>query len=252
MIIILIAALIGAAFGGFRGLIIGALIGAALRWGLRVALRRGLVLVQKQFLESTFAVMGALCKADGVVTRDEIQTAERLFERLQLGDEQRERARRAFERGKAPEFDLDAEVTRLARVCRRNAPLLQMFLQLQLSAIAADGQVHPAEHDMLVRVARGLGLSEADVARLEALLRSSAGQAQSDGPNLDDAYAVLGVSSDASDDEVKRAYRRLMNQNHPDKLAGKGLPENMQEMAEEKTREIARAYKVIKEARQMT
>ena len=101
---------------------------------------------------------------------------------------------------------------------------------------------------MLVRVARGLGLSEADVAQLEALLRTG-----SPGPSpqhkLDDAYAALGISPSATDAEVKQAYRRLMSQNHPDKLAGKGLPESMREMAEERSREISTAYAVIKEAR---
>jgi len=128
--------------------------------------------------------------------------------------------------------------------------MLQTFLQIQLTAIAADGTVHPAEHDMLVRVARGLGLSEAEVARLESLLRASS-DAPSREQKLENAYAALGVSPDASDSDIKRAYRRLMSQNHPDKLAGKGLPENMREVAEEKTREIATAYDLIKDVRGM-
>ena len=66
---------------------------------------------------------------------------------------------------------------------------------------------------------------------------------------IDDAYKVLGVSPEASDAEIKRAYRKLMSENHPDKLAGRGLPESMREMAEERTREISHAYDVIKEAR---
>ena len=66
---------------------------------------------------------------------------------------------------------------------------------------------------------------------------------------LEQAYAVLGVESSASDGEVKKAYRRQMSQNHPDKLASKGMPESMREMAEEKTREIGAAYERICEAR---
>jgi DnaJ like chaperone protein len=66
---------------------------------------------------------------------------------------------------------------------------------------------------------------------------------------LDDAYEALGVDASATDAEIKRAYRRLMNENHPDKLASKGLPESMREIAEERTREISIAYKLIKEAR---
>jgi DnaJ like chaperone protein len=100
-----------------------------------------------------------------------------------------------------------------------------------------------------------LGLSEADVAQLEALLRAGAAGTGFDGAagttrsRLDDAYAALGVPSSASDADVKKVYRRLISQNHPDKLAGKGLPESMRAMAEERTREINAAYETIKNAR---
>lgn len=249
--------LIGLLIGGFRGLILGAALGYLAGWGLRQAMSSGLGLVQSQFLESTFAVMGALCKADGVVTRDEIAVAESLFARLHLGDEQREAAKAAFNRGKAPGFDLDAEVAKFASVARGRQTILVMFLQIQCAAIAADGDVHPAEHQMLVRIARQLGLDEADVAQLEALLRTGTGaSAGAAGPSpqkrLEDAYAALGLTATATDSQIKQAYRRLMSQNHPDKLAGKGLPESMRDLAEQRTREISTAYSLIKEARGFT
>jgi DnaJ like chaperone protein len=244
---------IGLLVGGFRGLVWGLALGYVAGWAISHFLRKGLGVIQSQFIETTFAVMGAVCKADGVVTRDEIRAAENLFTRLNLSAEQRAAAMAAFNRGKSPDFDLDGTVQRFARASRHQRPLLVMFLQMQVSAIAADGNVHAAEHQMLVRIARGLGLSEADVAQLEALLRtgSSAGQ-PSRASKLDDAYAALGLTKDASDAQVKQTYRRLMSQNHPDKLAAKGLPESMRQMAEEKTREISTAYALIKEARGFT
>jgi len=250
-----IFALVGLMAGGVRGLFIGFVLGYLVSWILKSALVKKLATVQAQFLESTFAVMGALCKADGVVTRDEIATAEAMFERLRLSGEQRERAKAAFNRGKSPGFDLDAEVRAFAQIARGQQPLLAMFLQIQVSAIAGDGTVHPAEHQLLVRVARLLGLSEADVAQLEAMFRAGASGASFDGATytaqsrLDDAYGALGVPASASDAEVKKVYRRLVSQNHPDKLAGKGLPESMRAMAEERTREINAAYETIKNAR---
>lgn len=251
MSVIFLFGLIGLFAGGFRGLIAGVVLGYAVSWVMRYIVANKLALVQAQFLDSTFAVMGALCKADGVVTRDEIAVAEAMFARLRLSHEQRESARAAFNRGKAPDFDLDAEVTEFARVARGMRPILVMFLQIQCASIAADGNVHAAEHQMLVRIARLLGLTEADVAQLEALLRSGTG-----GPapqqKLDDAYTALGLSSTATDSQIKQAYRRLMSQNHPDKLTGKGLPESMRTMAEERTREISIAYAAIKEARGFT
>jgi DnaJ like chaperone protein len=120
-------------------------------------------------------------------------------------------------------------------------------------AIAADGEIHPNEHDMLVRVLRRLRMDEAGIARLEALLRGMASHAAAGGPppkhRLEDAYAVLGVSPTASDAQVKRAYRKLISDNHPDKLASKGLPESMREVAESRAREINAAYDVVKKAR---
>ena len=65
------------------------------------------------------------------------------------------------------------------------------------------------------------------------------------------AYEVLGVASTASDAEVTKAYRRLMNQNHPDKLVARGLPESMMKVAEEKTRQVRAAYELLREARAM-
>src|SRR5690606_2338450 len=118
LFLIFLCAVLGLLFGGPRGLVIGALIGWALAWGLRNVLRRSLASIQEQFLETTFAVMGALSKADSVVTREEIRAAEALFDRLRLSPAQREAAKAAFNRGKAPEFDLDGEVDRFARVAR--------------------------------------------------------------------------------------------------------------------------------------
>ena len=84
------------------------------------------------------------------------------------------------------------------------------------------------------------------------MLHGGAGQDTSNRPSLDEAYEVLGVDSSSSDAEVKKAYRRQMNRNHPDKLASQGMPEDMREVAEERTREIQKAYETITAARQQS
>lgn len=254
--LIFICAIVGLWLGGTSGLLLGAVIGLVMSRVVQLTVRRGLLEVQSQFLETTFAVMGALCKADGVVTRDEIRVTEAIFVRMGLSPEQTQTAKAAFNRGKSAGFDLDAEIDRFVRTARGGV-LFPMFLQVQLSAVAADGQVHPAERAMLVRVARRLGMDELEVARLEALLRAAgAGAAAASGPppkqRLDDAYAALGVSESSTEAEIKRAYRKLMSENHPDKLAAKGLPAGMRELAEERAREINVAYDLVRKARQFS
>lgn len=254
MFFIFIAAFIGLLVGGPLGFLVGGLVGYAAHVVLRQTILGGLRVVQSELIDSTFAIMGALCKADKVVTPDEINAVEQIFRMLHLQGDQRQQAKAAFNQGKQPDFDLDAAVDRFARISRGRLPLIQLFLQLQTMAVAADGKIDPAEHQMLVRIARRLGLSEHDVAQLEALLRATAAGPSARGaePSRDrlaDAYTALGVSPDASPQDIKRAYRKLISQNHPDKLAARGLPESMRAVAEERSRELNAAYDLIKSAR---
>ena len=249
-----IGALLGATFGGFSGLIIGGLIGYGANFALRRFVVGSLQVTQSQLLDSTFSIMGALCKADTVVSREEINAVEQMFNMLRLQGESREQAKAAFNRGKQADFDLDAAVDQFARISRGRGPLLQLFLQLQCMAVAADGRIDPAEHAMLVHIAVRLGLTQADVSQLEALLRAAMSGPSATGgrppqDRLHDAYAALGITADATPAEIKRAYRKLISQNHPDKLAARGLPESMRPVAEERSRDLNSAYDLIKSAR---
>ena len=254
MFLVVLGALLGAALGGPLGALFGGALGYAASGVVQQSFVGNLRIAQSQLIDTTFAVMGALCKADGVVAPDEIRTVEHIFRMLNLHGEQREQAKAAFTRGKQTDFDLDDAVGEFARLSHGRAPLLQLFLQLQCMAVAADGRIDPAEHAMLVRIARRLGLREADVSQLEALLRTATGRPWTGGAaptqdRLADAYAALGVTPESSAAEVKRAYRKLISQNHPDKLASRGLPESMRAVAEERSREINSAYDLIKDAR---
>ena len=118
------------------------------------------------------------------------------------------------------------------------------------------GGLNPAARKVLTRVCAALDVSAYELVQMEALLRmqQSARQSQDARQKVDrvaQAYEVLGVPTSATDGEVTKAYRRLMNQNHPDKLHAKGLPESMMKVAEEKTRQIRAAYEVLRDARGM-
>jgi DnaJ like chaperone protein len=126
------------------------------------------------------------------------------------------------------------------------------------------GGLNPASRGVFERICAGLGVTAREFAAIEAMLRmqyaarAAAGGGGGPGPRpeaassasqLDDAYAVLGVAREASDREVKLAYRRLMSQNHPDKLVANGLPPSMVEAAHERTRRIIEAYERVRESR---
>ena len=257
MLLIFIAAFIGLLVAGPLGFLVGGLVGYAAHVVLRQSILGGLRVVQSELIDSTFAIMGALCKADKVVTPDEINAVEQIMThasgcRESNANRPGRHSTRVSSRTSTWMQPLTASHESVVAV----TPLLQLFLQLQTMAVAADGKIDPAEHAMLVRIAHRLGLNEHDVAQLEALLRAAAAGPSARGaePSKDrlaDAYAALGISPDASPAEIKRAYRKLISQNHPDKLAARGLPESMRAVAEERSRELNTAYDLIKRARKI-
>jgi DnaJ like chaperone protein len=132
--------------------------------------------------------------------------------------------------------------------------LIQAFLEVQLGIALSEGSISAQERSVLWRIADILGVGRVALAQLEALLRAqrSFGQefaGRPRGNDLAEAYQALGIEPQATDRDVKTAYRRLMNQHHPDKLVAKGLPDSMLEVAKERTREIRAAYEIIKEHR---
>ncbi|MFP5506086.1 MAG: co-chaperone DjlA [Gammaproteobacteria bacterium] len=260
---------LGGAFGFMIGGPLGALLGAALGRRFDKGLQ-GLgdyqaqvgdqERVQTAFFTASFAVMGHLAKVDGQVSKDEIRLAEEVMARMRLDADMRRAAINLFNEGKAADFDLDAVLDQFRAECHRRRHLLQMFIEIQLHACYADGSLHAEEARVLRHICARLGFSAQEFAHLEAMVRAArefagaGAQGARSGAvptrdRLAEAYKVLDVKPDASDAEVKTAYRRLMNQHHPDKLVAKGLPEEMIALATEKTQEIKAAYETIKAAR---
>ncbi|MDX1452723.1 MAG: co-chaperone DjlA [Oleiphilaceae bacterium] len=253
----------GFAFGGPLGALLGAAIGHSFDKGLAglddldpAELGRDTERIQAAFFTATFSVMGNLAKADGRVSEDEIQVAQRTMSQMQLDDAQKKAAQALFSQGKAPDFDRQRVLEQLRKECGRRRNLHIIFLEIQITTALADGELHDAELRLLTEVAEYLRISrsefEALLARASAQRGFSHDQQErplSTGEKLEKAYRVLGVSPHDSDATIKKTYRRLLSQHHPDKLVSKGLPEEMMQVATEKTREIKEAYEYIKQHR---
>jgi DnaJ like chaperone protein len=251
--------IIGGTFGFMLGGPLGALLGAALGHnfdkGLRLTDEFGGAAygdqerVQAAFFTATFSIMGHIAKADGKVTRVEIANSEAIMARMQLNNEQRKAAIKLFNEGKADDFPLHDVLVQFRKECHRRTSLIQMFLEIQINTAFSDRKLHPAEKNILYKIADELGISRSQLDHLFHLAGGTPSP-KTKKAAITEAYEVLGVAANATDDEVKKAYRRLMNQHHPDKLVSKGLPEEMIKLANEKTQEIKEAYDLIRKSRQ--
>ena len=255
----LIGGLIGLLVGGVIGLLLGLAVGHAFDSGLVKTLKfaspENIQRIKTSFFETTFLLSGYIAKADGQVSRQEIEHTEQVFTQMGLSDEQRGRAIELFRQGSSADFQLDATLAAFVETCGTQRQLQQTLLLFLISLAMADHSMEPAEHSALVRVATGLGMP---AGALEQLVRMATAQehfhgqdgfSAQPGTSIGDAYSALGVSSDVSEKDLKRAYRKLMSEHHPDKLIAQGVPEDMIKLATERSQEISAAYEMIRKDR---
>lgn len=273
--------MIGKLIGGFVGLLtlgpVGAMGGVFLgHWFDRITdqhnprvSRAELEEIQRRFFETVFLCMGHLAKADGRISESEISLTEQLMTRMGLTTEHRREAIRLFKLGAEGDFSLETTLSQFRIYATRSPNLTQMLLVYLINLALADGQLDEPEARILRQVAEGLGFSSLAFEQLLRMInaqnafggsyQSSAGSGGYSGSQgygsaaraneLELAYQALGVEQSATDAEVKKAYRKLMSEYHPDKLIGQGLPEDMVKAATERAQEIQAAYDLIKKAR---
>lgn len=258
----ILGALFGLALFKYPGLVLGVVVGHFIdQWfqrklgnweGLQGVL--GQDSEQALFMYSSFAAMGHIAKAKGVVTQAHIEQASHFMQQLGLDKQQQKEAQAAFRDGKAVSFPFRQQIDEFYQRYKRRPDVLQLFLEIQLSIACVDGQLSNEQHGLLKQVADCLRIP---AAQLEQLLGAYQAQArhqrqhtsQETGLSLTAAYQVLGCSVDVSDHALKRAYLKLMAQHHPDKLIAQGVPAAMLDVAKRRTQDIQAAYELIKQQR---
>ncbi|MBH0038996.1 MULTISPECIES: co-chaperone DjlA [unclassified Pseudoalteromonas] len=231
---------------------------------------------QALFFSSCFAVMGHIAKSNGRVSEVHIKAANLFMDEMGLKGEERREAQHAFQSGKESDFSLKETVHDFKERFAKRNDLIQLFLEIQIQMAFSDGVLAEQEKQLLAEVSKQLGISKTHFAfvlkRYQAEFnfrkqqqrfnqqqqnqgqsssyREGSGHHVPPNNNMDraQALALLGLNSDATQRDIKVAYRKLMSQHHPDKLVSQGLPKHMMELAVKKSQDIQAAYEYLKKS----
>lgn len=280
--------LLGALIGFFLPIPFGTILGFILGWALydnprnKLAENAGSAGYAFKFTKGynetliygTFALLGYVARGGGIIKREQILIATQCMNMMKLDDpESRRKAQEAFNHGKGENFNLDLETTKLKAAVGRNAGVISYLLEILVQMALADAVVEQEEHRRLCEIAQRLGVPVTAMERLIQIRiaemqfrrgfygysgqtdsgheRSSQEESRTsqEASSLSDAYRILGVSENASWDEVRKAHKRLMLKYHPDRLKSQGVPEEMIRTYTEKAKDIQAAFDCIKRAR---
>jgi DnaJ like chaperone protein len=268
----LVLAFIGLSYfgpiGGVLGWFAGSMLSNLITDGPRALLPGGRREIHEErqavFLRTLFLLMGRLAKADSTVSQAEINHVEQFMVQMGMTAEHRKEAIGYFQEGVESDFNFDETLNYFLKVCGRSQQMKHLLLVYLAGVAIADGTIDSEENELLRQVAAKLGYSQQVFDQLMAMIQgqnrfaggagyqrqSRAGPGPQPATNaLQDAYQALGVSASDSDKVIKRAYRKLSSQYHPDKLIGQGVPEDMIHEATERSKEIHTAYDLIEKHR---
>ncbi len=224
----------GLAIGGPLGALVGGLAGH-----LVVDRDSGGEGVDKQlaFTIGVIALGAKMAKADGQVTKDEVHAFKEVFK---VPESERKNVARVFDLAKQDTAGFESYAKQLARLFGDDPEMLRNILDGLFHIAQADQTIHPRERDYLETVAKHFGISEVEFRYI--LARHCTAERES-------PYHVLGVPPEITDEDLQRHYRKLIVENHPDKMIARGLPQEMIDIANKKIAAINGAYDEIRRER---
>lgn len=194
---------------------------------------------QVAFTVGVIALGAKMAKADGVVTKDEVNAFKEVFK---VPEGEMKNVARVFNLAKQDVAGYEAYAEQLASIFKDNRELLEDILDGLFHIAGADEVMHPKEEEYLAQVAHRFGFTDTEFSYIKAR------HVASDKRN---PYDVLGVTPEVSDDNLKAQYRKLIAENHPDKLIARGVPEEFISLATDKVAAINEAYQEIAQERGM-
>lgn len=195
------------------------------------------------FSIAIIALSAKMAKADGIVTSDEVNAFREIFE---VPQSEMRNVARLYDLARQDVAGFEAYARQMARLCgsgKPNCTMLEDILDGLFHIAKADGVIHEREEAFLRRVAVIFEIEDAHFERI--LARHALGEGA-------DPYFVLGVERDAPFEEIRRRYRRLAAENHPDVLIARGVPEEFVAIANSRIAAINTAYEQIEHSRRGT
>jgi len=195
---------------------------------------------QFMFFVAAFSMLAKLAKVDGRVSKEEIDSIEKfMLYDLNLDPQGRQVAMNIFRTAVQSPETFESFARQFYSQFRGQPQLLDLMIDIMLRVSLADGSMSPAEEQLVMSAVRIFNFNEERYRQIRSRYIK----------DVDKSYAILGCSPDDPDGRIKKAYRRLVGEYHPDKIASKGLPEEFTKFAAEKFREIQEAYEGIKKER---
>jgi DnaJ like chaperone protein len=192
------------------------------------------------FTVAAIALGAKMAKADGVVTRDEVDAFKQVFH---VPQDEMQNVGRIFDQARKSSLGYEAYAEQIAGMFRRQPTVLEELLDGLFHIAKADGKVIDEEIEYLRSVATIFGFDAAKFARIRASHL---------GADKTDPFVVLGVAHDAPNADIKAAYRKLVRDNHPDRLIAKGMPKEFVDIATDKLAAINSAYDRVATERGIT
>ena len=237
----IIGGVAGFAIGGPLGAIMGTVAGHAYdkrKTGDAATLGRAGTR-QVAFTTAVIVLSAKMAKADGQVTRDEVDAFKELFD-IPTGE--MKDIGRLFDEAKKDAGGFEPYAEQIAMMFASQPAVMEELLGGLFHIAKADGVVHPNELNFLRKTALIFGFTEQQFERLKTIYI---------GTEESDPYQILGLTRKASDDAVKKTYRKLIRENHPDKLIAQGMPQEFIDVANEKMAAINAAYDRIEKEREL-
>ncbi|MCX5894364.1 MAG: TerB family tellurite resistance protein [Proteobacteria bacterium] len=195
--------------------------------------------IQAAYFISLFSVLGKFAKIDGVVTRDELALIDNFMRHMGISGTERNFAITIFNEARNSTYSINDFANQLYEVSRHQRALLYSFIDLLFQLALSDGKVHHAEEAALDDIRHIFGINDTEFNSIKARY-------------IDDSekyYKVLNCTSDSTDEEIKKQYKKLAKDFHPDTITGKGLPEEFVTFATRRFQEIQEAYEKIRKKR---